>query len=948
MANRDFQIRMGMEAEVSDAERALRDAQREVKRLGTEIKKVNADLAKGAGSVGAPLASTSQAMQRTAKSSKELAFATRNLPAQFTDIAVALQAGQNPLTVLLQQGGQLKDMFGGVGPAARAFGGYIRGLINPLTAAAAAVIGLTVAWRSAVSEMESFDRALIFSGNTAGLTADQLREMASALDDSTSGTERQAASVLARVAATGQFTADQMRQVAAAAIELENAKQQEVDETIKQFVRLAEDPVDAVLELNDANRFLTQSVIDQIRELDRQGKQAEAAELAISAYADTAVQRADELDGRLGLLSGTWRSMGSAAAEAWDGIISGFREADSAAADNIQRLRETIPLLDRISKYAKYIPITGRLADSVLGGDGKPDFSNVRGGSDGVVDSDAVREQIEAEKKAAEERKRWEEEGLRYASKREQLEQSILKMRADALDLGVSEARVREREAAMRADFAAQEAKRNRQPKGRKGTDPDAAAERALANLERERALLLAVAEGEERASEEARVRHEINEGLYKTANAALKQQLVDQAKLLDQDRARNALAKELESADLEILRMQGQGVSAALQQAIEKWDELEARASKVGGEEGAQGVRLAQQGRALSQMRAELQQLEQAFQQVMAEVDAGQNRLQTQLQAGLITEVDAQRQLVDMYREKGAVIEGLVPRMQELAIAIGDPQALANVQRIREELQQMQATTSLLQQQLGSTFQSSFANFLETLATGTESLREAVSGFLRDIASGLARMASQALAQSAWASIIKIFNKGAGSDVGEGAGKLQAAAVTTLGAGAAVSFGARQLSDAATQLASAATLMIVANSMGTGFAGGGYTGPGGKYQLAGYVHKDEGVLNKEEIRRLGGPRGFYALRDAIATGAWSRFAGAQTPHVSVPARPSYSFADGGYAANGMPAPVLNLRNLILFDIEDIAQRVGRTPGFRDNVVRVAGEEGRAIRGQWD
>ena len=48
-------------------------------------------------------------------SDKQTAAALRGVPAQFTDIIVSLQGGQAPLTVLLQQGGQLKDMFGGAG-----------------------------------------------------------------------------------------------------------------------------------------------------------------------------------------------------------------------------------------------------------------------------------------------------------------------------------------------------------------------------------------------------------------------------------------------------------------------------------------------------------------------------------------------------------------------------------------------------------------------------------------------------------------------------------------------------------------------------------------------------------------------------------------------------------------------------------------------------------------
>ncbi|MCK4087572.1 tape measure protein [Acinetobacter radioresistens] len=49
-----------------------------------------------------------------------------------------------------------------------------------------------------------------------------------------------------------------------------------------------------------------------------------------------------------------------------------------------------------------------------------------------------------------------------------------------------------------------------------------------------------------------------------------------------------------------------------------------------------------------------------------------------------------------------------------------------------------------------------------------------------------------------------------------------------------------------------------------TGFYSGGYTGPGGKYEPAGIVHKGEGVLSQEDMAAIGGPTGFMQLRQAI------------------------------------------------------------------------------------
>lgn len=53
----------------------------------------------------------------------------------------------------------------------------------------------------------------------------------------------------------------------------------------------------------------------------------------------------------------------------------------------------------------------------------------------------------------------------------------------------------------------------------------------------------------------------------------------------------------------------------------------------------------------------------------------------------------------------------------------------------------------------------------------------------------------------------------------------------------------------------------------GDGFAGGGWTGPGGKYEIAGFVHRDEGVLSQEDMRALGGPRAFEQFRASLHRG---------------------------------------------------------------------------------
>ncbi|MDP2808637.1 MAG: phage tail length tape measure family protein [Rhodocyclaceae bacterium] len=100
-----------------------------------EVEKVKTSLA-GVGTAA------EQAGRKVEQSSKQAAFAMHQLPMQMTDIVTGLASGQSPFMVLVQQGGQLKDMFGGIGPAITAVGGYVAGLVNPFTVAIAAAAAL--------------------------------------------------------------------------------------------------------------------------------------------------------------------------------------------------------------------------------------------------------------------------------------------------------------------------------------------------------------------------------------------------------------------------------------------------------------------------------------------------------------------------------------------------------------------------------------------------------------------------------------------------------------------------------------------------------------------------------------------------------------------------------------------------------------------------------------
>ena len=277
-------------------------------------------------------------------SAKQTAAAMRGVPAQLTDIIVGLQGGQAPLTVLLQQGGQLKDMFGGIVPAARALGTAALGLVNPFTLSAAAVLGLVVAYEKGRRESDAFNRALIFSGNAAGSSTGQLQLMAQNIDAIT-GTQSAASAALTQFAATGAVAASNLEQFTTAAILFEKAGGGAIGETAKKFADLRKAPLDAVVKLNEGMNFLTQDVYLQVRALEDQGRTAEAAAVAQKAFADAINSRSKEVIGNLGLIERGWKGIKSAISEAIDAAANIGRVASpdvqlAQTRKNIQALEE--------------------------------------------------------------------------------------------------------------------------------------------------------------------------------------------------------------------------------------------------------------------------------------------------------------------------------------------------------------------------------------------------------------------------------------------------------------------------------------------------------------------------------------------------------------------------------------------------------------------------------
>ena len=207
-------------------------------------------------------------------------------------------------------------------PKGMAIGGVLGGI-------ATAVYGLGKAWYEGQKEGTEFNRQLILTGNYAGKSAGQLQAMARALSGN-GITQHAVAGVLAQVVGSGAFSGDDAGRVANAAVRLKQATGQEISETISQFKRLKDDPVNAVVALNDSLHFLTATQYQQIAAAQAQGDSQRAVTLAMQAYSDAVIQRTRDVRDNLGTLETAWNWVKNAASGAWDAMLGIGRTPDTA------------------------------------------------------------------------------------------------------------------------------------------------------------------------------------------------------------------------------------------------------------------------------------------------------------------------------------------------------------------------------------------------------------------------------------------------------------------------------------------------------------------------------------------------------------------------------------------------------------------------------------------
>lgn len=304
-------------------------------------------------------------------------MAMRQLPAQITDVVTSLASGMPVWLVAIQQGGQIKDSFGGIGNTFKVLLSYI----NPLTVGAVA-LGVALAaiakagydsWKS----QRDLANALVLTGGYAATTTGQITSLTDEINKTSSATVGSIQAIATSLAQSGKYSINQIKAITKTTAEWA-AQTGESEKTITgYFDSIAKDPVKGLAELNDQFNFLKEGQLTYIESLRKTKGETAAAEAATKLFADTMDKRLKDIADSATPLETMWTDIKKWAADSWKWVGDHTVGALNLIVDTVSSIINVIRKLitDGDSMIAQFIVDAGRQLQKVPGmGDFGNDF----------------------------------------------------------------------------------------------------------------------------------------------------------------------------------------------------------------------------------------------------------------------------------------------------------------------------------------------------------------------------------------------------------------------------------------------------------------------------------------------------------------------------------------------------------------------------------------------
>lgn len=288
----------------------------------------------------------------------------------------------------------------------------------------------------------------------------------------------------------------------------------------------------------------------------------------------------------------------------------------------------------------------------------------------------------------------------------------------------------------------------------------------------------------------------------------------------------------------------------------------------------------------------AELARLERQYGVVTERMAIRERELQVQKDAGMLTESQMRRGVLELHQQTTAEVDGLIPKMQELAASTGSEEAINRVARLKVEVASLKTEADDVATRINGDVENAFATMFEQIGSGAKSAKDAFADFARSVISAINRIAAQKIAEELFGGM----SKGGGGGLGG---------------------------------------LISGVFQWAGFASGGYvTGPGTTTSdsIPARLSAGEYVLRAEAVRRVG-VEFLHALNGGLAAPRWLG--------------PRLAFAEGGLVPDVAQAPAAapsqSVRIVNVIDPGMAADYLNSAAGEK-TILNVLSRNGSAVR----
>ncbi|MEK8586010.1 phage tail length tape measure family protein [Escherichia coli] len=755
------------------------------------------------------------AMSKGGISAGQYAQAMRYLPMQITDVVTSLASGMPVWLVAIQQGGQIKDSFGGVGNTFKA----LLSIITPARLAMGGLVGIVaaagIAAVSAMNDQDEFNRSIQKTGNYAGVTSGELEQMAQQ-GGQLRGNYSQVRDILNGLVSSGRFTGETLTSVAQAATLMAELSGDSADQVVSNFLKMSDSATTWAANTNQQYHFLDLETYQRILSLEDQGRKEEAIEVASQAFKKASEERLRTMEQQLNRVARAWGNVKVAATGAWESFkskASGALGLDAPAKELADKIKV---LEDRIA---------GAGSETFIAMQPREYQESVKQYKDDLA---ALKELQAAEKKEAAEKAQRQKINDDAIAATETLRKVWAKNRTD---IEKEYYAVKDLQKTYQAMWATADGRKELQDRGVTSTDGEnfsggqwdtdtKALDKSGQKAEQYNKQLLQTLNQKKAITELDRVEAEIRNGTLSSATKAQQDEARALAKKIDAANAANkatkegqSLAKQQETSNKNFVKQledqaakRTQGAAATRAQEIatrnltaEQRRQAEAANAAITAQEfkgqnlqlqleymrdtgDTAGASMLELQNRVSDLRREFEasgnteglnwldkllpvaetkirvdDLKKQLDDLFTWQSQQETSIQAQVQGGLLNEIQGRQRLVQLHQEVGDKIKGYLPQLKEMATAPGEAgdKIREMIRQLEEELGKLNQAGNELTQAFRDGLQSGIESSLMGLAKGTMNLRDAVKNLALTIINSMAQLAAQQLAQMATSSLM-------------------------------------------------------------------------------------------------------------------------------------------------------------------------------------------------